>query len=121
MSKITASANSKMKNKVISLFDYSGVFVKPWLDDGYECWIVDKQHKPNYSNCGITREGNLFKVNFDLRKPWLLPFDRSEVALCVRISAVRSSGCKWVKVVTWQGVEIIGGEYRNVCHCCGDV
>jgi len=88
------------KNKVLSLFDYSGVFVKPWLDDGYECWIVDKQHKPNYSNCGITQEGNLFKVNFDLRKPWLLPFDRSEVAF---VSAFPScdhlavSGSRWLR------------------------
>lgn len=28
----------------ISLFDYTGVMLKPWLEAGYECHIVDIQH-----------------------------------------------------------------------------
>ena len=43
--------------KILSLCDLSGVMVKPWLDNGYECWIVDMQHPD-----GITRDGNLVKV-----------------------------------------------------------
>lgn len=88
------------KNKVISLFDYSGVFVKPWLDDGYECWIIDSQHPASYGTGGITKEGNLYRVNFDLSKPWLLPFDRSEVAFVAAFPScdhLAVSGSRWLK------------------------
>ena len=33
-----------MKNKVISLYDYTGVAVTPWAEAGYECWCYDIQH-----------------------------------------------------------------------------
>lgn len=32
--------------KAISLFDYSGNMLKPWLDAGYECHLFDIQHPP---------------------------------------------------------------------------
>jgi len=46
--------------------------VKPWLKAGYECWIVDLQHKP-----GIHRDGNLVRVGADLLtwEPPILPWD----------------------------------------------
>lgn len=44
-------------NKVLFLYDYTGIMAQPWLDAGYECWCVDSQHPE-----GITREGNLVKV-----------------------------------------------------------
>lgn len=43
--------------KAIFLFDYTGIMAKPWLEDGYECWCFDGQHRR-----GITREGNHVKV-----------------------------------------------------------
>jgi hypothetical protein len=88
------------KNIVISLFDYSGVFVKPWLDAGYECWIVDNQHKANHGTGGVTQEGSLFKLHFDLRKPWLLPFDRSGVAFVAAFPPcdhLAVSGSRWLR------------------------
>lgn len=33
------------KNVVISLFDYTGVMVRPWADAGYECHCYDIQHE----------------------------------------------------------------------------
>lgn len=89
-----------MKNKVISLFDHSGVFVKPWMDDGYECWIIDSQHPSSYGTGGIIKEGNLYRVNFDLSKSWLLPFDRSEVAFVAAFPPcdhLAVSGSRWLK------------------------
>jgi len=41
--------------------------VKPWLDAGYECWIVDIQHP-----MGITKDGNLIRVGADVME-WLPP------------------------------------------------
>ena len=35
--------DKNMKDVVISLFDVTGKMVHPWLDAGYECWIVDLQ------------------------------------------------------------------------------
>ena len=29
---------------IISLCDYTGIFVKPWVDAGYTAIIVDPQH-----------------------------------------------------------------------------
>lgn len=52
---------------VLSLFDYTGNMVRPWLDAGYECWIVDIQHP-----LGEHREGNLVRVGADLRT-WTPP------------------------------------------------
>jgi len=98
------------KNIVISLFDYSGVFVKPWLDAGYECWIVDNQHKANYATGGVTQEGNLFKVNFDLRKLWLLPFSREEVAFVAAFPPcdhLAVSGSRWFH---GKGLRLLAGS-----------
>lgn len=47
---------------VLSLCDRSGVMVQPWLDAGYECWIVDVQHPP-----GRHRHGHLMRVGCDVR------------------------------------------------------
>jgi len=52
---------------VLSLCDRTGVLVEPWLEAGYECWIVDVQHAP-----GITREGRLVRAGADIRT-WLPP------------------------------------------------
>jgi hypothetical protein len=30
-----------IKDVAVFLFDVSGVMAEPWLDAGYECWIVD--------------------------------------------------------------------------------
>lgn len=32
--------------KIISLFDWTGEMVAPWLAAGYECWLFDGQHEP---------------------------------------------------------------------------
>ena len=43
--------------KAIFLYDYTGIMAKPWIEDGYECWCFDGQHKP-----GIERDGLHVKV-----------------------------------------------------------
>lgn len=89
-----------MKDVVISLFDVTGKMVSPWLDAGYECWIVDIQHPVAYGSDGITKEGRLHKVHWDLTKPWLCPVDRSRIAFvsafppCDHLAV---SGSRWFK------------------------
>ena len=50
-------------NKVIFLYDYTGIAAKPWLENGYECYIFDGQHKE-----GETIEGNLHKIGMWLER-----------------------------------------------------
>lgn len=47
-----------MKPRVLSLFDFTGIMVRPWLDAGYPCTIVDTQHEPGEETDGLlTRVG----------------------------------------------------------------
>jgi hypothetical protein len=52
---------NKESNIVFSLFDLSGLLVKPWAKAGYECHIVDLQHPK-----GVTVEGNVTKWGMDV-------------------------------------------------------
>ena len=61
------------RTAVVSLFDVTGKMVQPWLDAGYEAWIVDVQHPVAYETGGVTTEGRLHKVHADLTRPWLPP------------------------------------------------
>ena len=79
-----------MSGIVLSMCDRTGVMVQPWLDAGFECWIVDMQHEP-----GITREGNLVKVGGDVTR-WLPPRDEYRIVFgfppCTNLAA---SGARW--------------------------
>lgn len=74
--------------------------VQPWLDAGYDCWIVDFQHPPAYDSDGITTEGRLHKVHADLTRPWLCPVGRDRIAFvsafppCDHLAV---SGARWFK------------------------
>lgn len=85
---------------MISLFDKTGNMAKPWLDAGYECYIVDLQHPPAYDTSGITSEGRLHKVHADLTKPWLPPVDKERIAFVMAFPPcdhVAVSGARWFK------------------------
>ena len=77
---------------VLSLCDYSGNMVKPWLDAGYECWIVDSKHP-----FGICRDGNLVRVGTDI-KTWLPPRKDYRIVFafppCTNLAV---SGARWFK------------------------
>lgn len=60
-----------MKDVVLSLFDYTGYMVKPWLDAGYTAYIVDLQH-PSGVNHDNTNP-RLYRVGCDIRNGWLPP------------------------------------------------
>ena len=90
-----------MKDVAIFLFDVSGVMAQPWLDAGYECWIVDIQHPVAYDNNGITRKGRLVKVNADLSMPWFPPKEIADrvafVAAFPPCDHLSVSGARWFR------------------------
>ena len=46
---------------VVSLFDFSGKAVEPWVENGYRALIVDLQHKPG--------------IHYHDRQTWKMGFD----------------------------------------------
>lgn len=60
---------------VISLFDFTGVMVRPWADAGYTCYCVDIQHKE-----GEEERDGIIWVGADI-ETWKLPCDPSEIAI----------------------------------------
>lgn len=65
---------------VISCFDLTGALVKPWADAGYECHIVDIQHK-----AGTTKEGKITKWGMDVYE-WEKLFFRDHEDLVDRVA-----------------------------------
>jgi len=77
---------------VLSLCDRTGNMVKPWLDAGYECWIVDLQHEP-----GEHRDGLLVRVGADITD-WLPPRrDYAFVSAFPPCTDLAVSGARWFK------------------------
>ena len=62
-----------MSKVAIFLFDATGIMAEPWLNAGYECWIVDIKHPTAYDKGRVTRNENLVKVHADLRLSWMPP------------------------------------------------
>lgn len=82
---------------VVSLFDLTGKIVMPWLEAGYECYIVDIQHPK-----GFTRDPFnplLVRVGADLLKgvPKKLPRDPAFVAAFPPCDHLSVSGARWFK------------------------
>jgi hypothetical protein len=94
-----------VKDTAIFLFDVTGTMAEPWLAAGYNCWIVDIQHPHAYDTGGITEvqpekpgRGTLYKVRWDLTKPWLCPVDRSKLAFVAAFPPcdhLAVSGARW--------------------------
>lgn len=74
---------------ILSLYDESGNFVKPWLDRGYDCTIVDIKHEDEVV-------GRLTKVGGDIRTLRLLEFNDVEfVAAFPPCTDLAVSGAGW--------------------------
>jgi hypothetical protein len=84
-----AGLGAGVSGVVLSLCDRTGVMVQPWLNAGYECWIVDVQHPR-----GTTQDGKLFRIGTDVRN-WI-PGVRSAIAFafppCTHLAV---SGARW--------------------------
>ena len=61
------------KPVAIFLFDFTGIMAEPWLDAGYDCYIVDRQHKPGTHQ--HDQRPNLFTVGADIRSGWIPDVD----------------------------------------------
>ena len=85
-----------MKNVALFLYDLTGNMARPWAEAGFECWLVDLQHKQ-----GIHRDGNIVRVGADIRNGWLPPREIVEriafVAAFPPCDHLAVSGARWFK------------------------
>tara|TARA_B100000287_G_scaffold148132_1_gene139848 strand:+ start:2075 stop:2749 length:675 start_codon:yes stop_codon:yes gene_type:complete len=89
-----------MSKVVVSLFDKSGVMVQPWLEAGYECWIVDIEHPSDTTqdNLGVWRLG--WDLHTHPPVKLMVEWERKGVAFisafppCTHLSV---SGARWFK------------------------
>lgn len=97
---------------VLSLCDRTGVMVRPWLDAGYECWIVDVQHP-----AGVHRDGLLVRVGADVRR-WLPPRREYVAAFAFPPCTDQAvSGARWFKD---KGLAGLAGAVELV-EACRDI
>lgn len=87
--------NHGERNIVISLFDYSGVMLKPWAAAGFNCYCYDIQHPNGFSDGGQ----GIRNVGFDLkREPDHFDSDRiAFVAAFPPCDHLAVSGARWFK------------------------
>lgn len=80
------------RGTVLSLCDRTGVMVQPWLDDDFDCIIIDIQHPR-----GRVVEGRLTTVGSDILT-WLPPLVEYEIVFafppCTHLAV---SGARWWK------------------------
>lgn len=80
------------RKRVLSLCDYTGNMVQPWLEAGYPCTIVDIQHPPTE-----TTEGLLTTVGADLFD-WIPTLDEYALVFafppCTDLAV---SGARWFR------------------------
>ena len=58
------------KPAAVFLYDFTGIMAEPWRKAGYDCYIVDRQHKEGiYED---PQRPGLFKVGAELRTGWNL-------------------------------------------------
>jgi hypothetical protein len=88
-----------VRSIVLSLYDKTGNMVLPWLEAGYECWVVDIQHPR-----GEHRDGNLVRVGADLRT-WLPPRRHFVAAFCFSpCTHLSVSGARWFRAKGMAGL-----------------
>ncbi|HMJ83001.1 MAG TPA: hypothetical protein VK504_07535 [Vicinamibacterales bacterium] len=77
---------------VLSLCDRTGVMVQPWLEAGYECWIVDIQH-PKGTHRGAD---GIYRIGADIREFWQADVGRRAITFAFPVcQKLANSGNRW--------------------------
>ncbi len=81
---------------VLSLCDRTGVMVKPWLDAGYRCVIVDIQHPSGVSWEGPSNRPNLTRIGADVRELRMHALARRLITFAFpSCTNLAGSGARW--------------------------
>jgi hypothetical protein len=76
---------------VLSLCDRTGVMVRPWLEAGHDCIVVDLQHE------GVTTSGRMTRVGADVRDWWPPEDDYEAVFAFPPCTHLAVSGARWFR------------------------
>jgi hypothetical protein len=81
---------------VLSLFDYSGNFVQPWAEAGYDCVCVDVKHEGDQRVVGVGNS-HIEYISADITD-WIPPReDYAFVAAFPPCTNLAVSGARWFK------------------------
>lgn len=99
---------------VLSLCDYTGVMVEPWAEAGYECWIVDIQHKAGVvrTKAGITRVGADILSYLPPRREYAAVFGFPP---CTNFAV---SGARWFKEKGLSGLSSAAALVERTAEIC---
>lgn len=89
----SAQRDQRRAKRVLSLCDYSGVMVEPWLRAGYEATIVDLQHEERFRRVGH----NLYRVGADVREWKPLALQYHIVFAFPPCTDLAVSGARWYR------------------------
>lgn len=79
---------------VLSLCDYTGVMVQPWVDAGFPCIILDLQHEAGWHG---SKDGSFTRIGADVRD-WGTPdYDYGMVFAFPPCTDLANSGARWFK------------------------
>lgn len=104
---------------VLSLCDFSGNMVRPWVEAGYECWCVDLQHPPGY----VSKHRGIVRVGADILE-WELfrPQDYAIVFAFPPCTHLAVSGARWWKGkglrLLAQAIDLVG-RCAEICEESG--
>jgi hypothetical protein len=110
-----------VKGIVLSLCDRTGVMVQPWLEAGYECWIVDVQHEPGAHYDG-NRGHRLMRIGRSVHDmaleidggDWPLPSDVAVTFAFPPCTNLAVSGARWFED---KGLEALHESLGLVVAC----
>lgn len=95
------------KGIVLSLFDLTGVMVRPWAEDGYDCFVVDLQHPK-----GCTKHPDMLNVwrwGVDLMT-WIPPLESYRIVFSFSpCDDTAVSGSRWF---VQKGLYALGDSIR---------
>lgn len=97
-----------MKPTILSLCDYTGTMVQPWVEAGFPAMIVDLQHEPGWHTDGL-----LTRVGLDVRE-FPPSWDAGIVFAFPPCTDLANSGARWFR---GKGLRALSGAIELVAVC----
>lgn len=112
-----------IKDIVVSLYDYTGNMVKPWVDAGYKAILVDIQHDAAEEELGFV--DGVMRINRDLTKPFSLPDEITQriafVAAFPPCDHLAVSGARWFKGKGLRALSVSIAMFATAADFCEEV
>ena len=108
---------------VLSLFDHGGIMVKPWVDAGYQAWIVDIQHTGALDDALVSKYPVVrIGIDLSLRQYGLIDLARigkfDFIAAFPPCDHTAVSGARWFKGKGLRALEQSVSMFATAAEIC---